>query len=520
MRSCRSVLVLAALAIGASPPAALGAAGWTKISTDDKSSVDSPSLALAGSSVVAAFPRVNGSWDAETDAFTPSTDASVLQGSIKRTDVVTGWGSVVPWVINSASAPGGLQVMLSGDRDNSGTPPNGTSFAQRNADGSWADPVTTGLFGGATSSSAVTAIAGPDNQTPIYVFNYGGGLVIQVGASGRSSATGVNLADSQLDGNVLATGPRLGHDAAGRYWLAWANGATDHVGVYLLQIDPATGQPIGSAALAPSSNTPFNGEGRIALACGSTCRALYHEADAQGNTIPKLGVWGAGDSGVTTVSGPVQPNAFITEAAESNGGLWIVWHEDGTAAYHAELASASGGGGTNRTLGQPTSNGLPVQNVAMAAPNGDLVFVTNWLDTNTSLDAMWARVIPGSAPVYSGPTKQTSTKVGTTVLTLVSPKNCVPAGNRIVAKLLVKAVKTRHRKVGKGLVKIKVKNVDFLIDGKRKKHDKRKPFKATLVLGGLLPASTHQLAARALLKTHPGQPAIHRTVKVKFTICG
>jgi len=506
------------MAIAGVPSSAL-AATWTKISTDDKSSGDSPSLAMAGTSVVAAFPRVNGTWDAETDAFTPSTDASVLQGSIKRTDAVTGWSGVVPWVIDSASAPGGLQLMLSGDRDNSGTPPNGTSFAQRNADGSWSDPVTTGLFGGATSSSAVTAIAGPDNQTPIYVFNYGGGLVIQVGASGRSSATGVNLADSQLDGKVLAAGPRLGHDAAGRYWLAWANGATDHVGVYLLQIDPATGQPIGSAALAPSSTTPFNGEGRIALACGSTCRALYHEADAQGNTIPKLGVWGAGDANATTVNGPVQPNAFITAAA-SPGGMWIAWHEDGSAAYHVELAGADGAGGANKNIGQPTSNGLPVQNVALAAPDGDLVFVTNWLDTNTSLDAFWARVIPGAAPVYSGPTKQTSTKVGTTLLTLVSPKSCVPAGNRIVAKLLVKAVKTRHRKVGKGLVKIKVKNVDFLIDGKRKKHDKRKPFKATLTLTGLTAGSTHQLAARALLKTHPGQPAIHRTVKVNFTICG
>ncbi|TML06391.1 MAG: hypothetical protein E6G41_07610 [Actinobacteria bacterium] len=497
------MLVLMAMAIAGAPPTALAAAGAT-----------------AGTSVVAAFPRVNGTWDAETDAFTPTTTASVLQGSIKRTDVVTGWGSVVPWVIPSASAPGGLQVMLSGDKDNSGGPPNGTSFAQRKADGTWSDPVTTGLFGGATSSSAVTAIAGPDNQTPIYVFNYGGELVLQVGATGRSNSTGVNIADTQLGGKVQASGPRLGHDAAGRYWLTWSNSATGAIGVYLLQIDPASGQPIGSAAPAPNSTAPENGEGRIALACGAECRTVFHESDAQGNNTSKLGVWGVGDASATTVSGPVQPNAFITAAQAPSGGMWIAWHEDGTPAYHVELAGANGAGGSNKNIGQPTSNGLPVQNVAMAEANGDLVFVTNWLDTNTSLDAMWAQVIPGTAPVYSGPTKQTSTKVGTTVLTLVSPKNCVPAGNRIVAKLLVKSVKTRHRKVGKGLVKIKVKSVDFLIDGKRKNHDKRKPFKATLVLNGLTPGSTHVLAARALLKTHPGQPAIHRTVRVKFTICG
>ena len=158
-------------------------------------------------------------------------------------------------------------------------------------------------------------------------------------------------------------------------------------------------------------------------------------------------------------------------------------------------------------------------NTAMTTPDGGLVFVTNWLDTGPTTDAMWARVIPGSAPVYTGPTKKTSTRIGTTVLTLVSPKSCVPPGNRIVAKLLVKAVKKRHRKVGRGQVFIKVKSVDFLIDGKRKKRDRHKAFKATLVLNGLTAGSTHVLAARALLKTHPGQPAIHRTVRVRFTIC-
>jgi hypothetical protein len=146
--------------------------------------------------------------------------------------------------------------------------------------------------------------------------------------------------------------------------------------------------------------------------------------------------------------------------------------------------------------------------------------VTNWLDTTTSTDAFWARVVPGAAPVYSGPTKQTSTKVGTTKLTLVSPKSCVPVGNRIVAKLLVKAVKKRHRAVGKGIVFIKVKSVEFGIDARRKKSDRRKPFKATLVLTGVTAGSTHDLYARALLKTHPGQPAIHRTVHATFRMCG
>src|SRR6476620_4346631 len=104
MRRSRMVLVLAAtMAIGGSPGLAHAAVGWTKISTDDTSSSDSPSLALAGSDAVAAFPRGNsGIWDAETDTFNPSADATVLQGSIKRTDAAMGVsGGVTPWVIPS-----------------------------------------------------------------------------------------------------------------------------------------------------------------------------------------------------------------------------------------------------------------------------------------------------------------------------------------------------------------------------------------------------------------------------------
>jgi hypothetical protein len=521
MRRSRSVWLLAALAMAASPPLAHAAVGWTKISTDDTSSGDSPSLALAGSSVVAAFPRLkSGIADVETVTFTPTADAGALKSSITRTNAATGWtGFVSPWLISSASAPGGLQIMLSGTKDNTSNPLNGTSFAQRNADGTWADPVPTGLANGATSASAVTAVAGPDSQTPVYVFDYGGDLWLQVGATGRTSGTEVHLRDTQLGGQVEGNGPRLGHDAAGRYWISWYN-SRNPLGVYLLQFDPTTGQPIGSAALAPKSTDSQNfADGRMALACAAQCRVVYHEADAQGNNTLFLDVWGVGDAGSTRVSGPVQPNASVAASAVPNGGMWIVWHEDGTPAYHAELASASGAGGVNHDIGQPTSTGLPVLNTALTAPDGGLVFVTNWLDTGPSTDAFWARVIPGTAPVYSGPAKQTTTKVGDTRLTLVSPKNCVPAGSRIVARLRVKAVKKRHRKVGKGLVFIKVRSVDFAVDGKRKKRDRRKPFKATLVLAGLTAGSTHHLSARALLKTHRGQPAIHRTVRVKFAIC-
>jgi hypothetical protein len=299
-----------------------------------------------GGSVVAAFAPVNsGSSDAETDTFTPSADAGALQASIKRQDVVTGWGGVTPWLLGSASAPGGLQLMLSGQKDASNDPLNGTSFAQRNADGSWAAPVTTGLFGGATSGSAVVAIAGPDNQTPLYVFDYGGGLTIQVGATGRTSSTGVRLSDSQLGGAVQGTGPRLGRDAAGRYWLTWYNSeAPPNEGMFMLQLDPATGQPIGSAQHAPTSSGLNFGDGRFALACAASCRVVYHETDAQGNTLPSLLTWGYGDAAATKVGGVVNPGAELAAAGRPGGGLWIAWYDNSTDAFHAVPTEDNGAG--------------------------------------------------------------------------------------------------------------------------------------------------------------------------------
>ena len=92
MRRSRSVLVLAAtMAIGGSPGLAHAAAGWTKISTDDKSSIDSPSLAMAGSQAVAAFPRGNnGIWDAATDASNPAADVDPTTTAPRDPDATFG----------------------------------------------------------------------------------------------------------------------------------------------------------------------------------------------------------------------------------------------------------------------------------------------------------------------------------------------------------------------------------------------------------------------------------------------
>ena len=80
-------------------------------------------------------------------------------------------------ILLGSTSPGGVQALITGGTPTPG-PLDGTDFAQRNADGSWGTPINTGLTECGTCSSAVSAIALPDGQTPMFVNNYGGSAVV------------------------------------------------------------------------------------------------------------------------------------------------------------------------------------------------------------------------------------------------------------------------------------------------------------------------------------------------------
>ena len=278
MRVGSVVAAVAAAALFLGAGSALGAGGWTKLSTDGTTSVTWPALASVGNQIVAGWERgPAGAAGAEVVTFTPDKDPKKVEASIKRVSATNGWGLINdPLFLRAGS---GLQVLFGGIHSNDNSDPlNGTSFAQRNPDGSFGPPVTSGLFGGATNSAAETAIAGPDGATPIFVTNYGGGLRIYVGATGVTFDRGVDLGGRGiLGGHVVASGSMLGRDGQGRYWLSWSNSYGGTEGVYVLQIDPASGAPIGDAQKAPQSEYYINGRGQAALACRKTCRIVYHD---------------------------------------------------------------------------------------------------------------------------------------------------------------------------------------------------------------------------------------------------
>lgn len=394
LRAARRFAVLAALVAAAIGPAASPAAtGWGTVSSPGAVPLTTPSLALAGNQVIGTWPVDSGpnQWSAEASAFTPLTDGTALAASDKRVALVSGWAGMGPVVLLGSTGPGGYQAMITGGAPTPG-PLDGTDFTQRNADGTWGPLVNTGLTECATCASAVTAIAAQDGQTPMFVNNYGGGLDVFRGATGLGGTTGTNLSGAfGGSGGVQAGYPTLGRDASGRYWLAWYNSVAP-LGLAVVQIDPATGAAIGAPSVQPAAaGMPF------ALACGASCRLVYHGLEPDGSYLGRIRTWWPGDPAPTTINAAGERiGGGIGAAYTHDGKLWVAWYDDNVPTYHAVLGDARGAGGTVQDLGIPAKGTIdtPGYMSAIALPDDSLVVVANW---NTSgSPQFWSDVVPAS----------------------------------------------------------------------------------------------------------------------------
>ena len=61
--------------------------------------------------------------------------------------------------------------------------------------------------------------------------------------------------------------------------------------MYVQQLDPATGAPIGTPALAPNSESSNNNSFGAALACAATCRLVYGNSPAAGPADTIVSWW-------------------------------------------------------------------------------------------------------------------------------------------------------------------------------------------------------------------------------------
>ena len=397
-RTSLCVLVLLALF---GPASSTAVAGWGKVSSPATAGLATPSLAVVGTQVVGAWPLDpgNNQWSAEASSFTPTTDGTALAASAKRVSIVSGWGGLGPVILLGSTSPGGVQALITGGTPTPG-PLDGTDFAQRNADGSWGTPINTGLTECGTCSSAVSAIALPDGQTPMFVNNYGGSAVVFRGGTGLVAGTGTDLSTAfGAAGGLQASYPTFGRDGMGRYWLAWYN-SIKPLGLAVVQIDPSTGAAVGAPAVQPGAAwLPF------ALACANSCRLVYHGLEPDGSNLGHIRTWWPGDPAPTTVSGAGgRIGNGIAASYTGDGKLWVAWYDDQVPTYHAVLGDALGAGGTVQALDVPPHSGSYVAGLmsAVTIHDGSLVVVTNWVSGGIS--EAWADVVPASvATAAPGP---------------------------------------------------------------------------------------------------------------------
>lgn len=206
-----------------------------------------------------------------------------------------------------------------------------------------------------------------------------------------------NAVANDLSANSPGTNysPTLEYDSTGRLWLAWyvlANNDAQN-GIYVMQLDPATGAAAGPATQVPDSGSIDNEGPSLALACSQACRVIY---ESRVGSIDNIVSWAPGEVGPTTVfDGRGQSVRNEVVARASDGRVWVTWTDVGAERMYAKLGDARGAGGTVVQL--PVPPGFTTAEHSSAATAGEsLVLESNWLAGAAT--AVWATVVnpPGS----------------------------------------------------------------------------------------------------------------------------
>lgn len=214
----------------------------------------------------------------------------------------------------------------------------------------------------------------------------------------------------------------------------------------------------------------------------------------QANAIPDL-IAPAG-----TISGPVtvtagQPVQYTANVADNAGGSGV---NAGSFAWSATGIPGAAGNPATITFPSPGFYALKVTFTDNAGNAGSATLSVT----------VKAPPFPIGTPT-PGATKTTTVPGGT--ITLSGPRTCVPVGKSFSATLSFK----KSRK--KGAKKIKITRVDFFIDNKRKKIDRKAPFRQRLTVRSYAAGSKHTMKARAYIKVRRGKSpkkSISTTIRV------
>jgi hypothetical protein len=321
------------------------------------SELGEPALAVVGGRALVAWPVQVGTntTGIALESFLPSVARGVAGPRPIRSSV-SHWQTVANSPVLTGKPGAGLSLFLDGSRSLKPGDLNGAALAPLAASGSLGGPVLVGR-----ESGLLAAVTLPDG-TLIGASDGTGDVTVWRGVD----PTGAGVAiQTRLLGGCCGYHPALGLDRRGHLWLAWFSNATAHAGIYLVQLDPASGAPLGRPVKAPESNDGWNANHRVVLVCAASCRLVYWllHLPAQGAPVPSIASWWPGEAQPTPIARLI-PTAVtipsLTAAYRSDGRLWVAWYDargypsqPPGVGYYASLGNGRGAGGKPFFIGQP-----------------------------------------------------------------------------------------------------------------------------------------------------------------------
>ena len=349
-----SAVVLAVAALG--PPAVAGGPGvWTDVSGPVGGLLVEPRVARDASGVlhVVWITEENGQ-----DLIHRSIAADGTAGA--QQTLAQDWGGLGnPAIVYDPASATPLTVFAGGIRSStSGDSHDGLNW-WTSADGStWTlQPSVVSGPGGIAYSSDVSAVVTP-------------GSVFQTwyGTAGVFSHRGLDNGGDQDVNDVGTYGyySAYGYDPiADRLWIAAAYNATDKEGIWVREIDKATGGGAGASVLLPQSATDYEGHVDMSLEeIPLPITGLVGQAGivvAYPNNYPSVNqvrVWRIAGGGTTTqlLASGSGTRDVVAVAATPDGRAWVVWSDTSGSAPRV-VARRSNVGAT--TWGAATSVAAP-----------------------------------------------------------------------------------------------------------------------------------------------------------------
>ncbi|HEX2059026.1 MAG TPA: hypothetical protein VHI71_11750 [Actinomycetota bacterium] len=430
MRSFRLRALVAGLAVlglvVAAPTASGGPPGrWTKIG-NPSANFAQPGLArTADGTLHLVWVRHTPGNAAADDVVHTSIAAN---GTVGATGVVqSAWASAWPQPDLVLTADGGLRAFWGGIRSvQSNEQHTNISSATAPSSGSpWTLQPGDVSEGAGGSSSSIGAAVAPDG-TPLFSWSPGGeGFVHR----GTDPASANHEFDTPGQGCCNYDPDLATDDATGEMWVAWYSNQADAEGIWVQEVDPATGQPTGSPARMPGTVTTYNGEEKsvqeiqrtpIAAPEGGGVFVAYTGGYPSTNRVL---VWKIGTSNAAVVarSGDRELNTPGL-AADPSGRLWVVWSQvdaGGTPIIFARRSNVGGSRwGAVVRLRPPRALGdcKALYSVTPSAQSSVLDVVANFIDGCGAAVAFWHTQLRAGLSLTARP--RTFTRRATVVFTV------------------------------------------------------------------------------------------------------